>query len=118
MTETDNRNTITDAIDDLKNMLDKHDSLAELATPPLMQHFGRLCRRMDIALIELGWKEVKAPTETNEQTHDDINKRIAGCLSVLVRNIGDPMTIDFGILSTLSYSFKEQLLKEMREALQ
>ena len=116
-TWTDKRETITNAIDDLNNMLDKHDSLAELATPSLMQHFGRRCRRMDIALIELGWKEVKAPAETNEQAHEYLDKRIAGCMSVLVRNMGDPMTIEFGILSTLSYSFKEQLLKEMREAL-
>lgn len=57
-------------------------------------------------------------TETNEQAHEYLDKRIAGCMSVLVRNMGDPMTIEFGILSTLSYSFKEQLLKEMREALQ
>lgn len=71
-------------------------------------------------------------TETNEQTtqqqntmltvnqrmHEKIDKRIAGCLSVMVQHIGpDLLTIECGILSTLSYSFKEQMLKEMREAL-
>ena len=81
-----------------------------------MQHFGNYAEGW--TLRSLNWaEEVKAPTETNEQAHAEIDKRIAGCMSVLVRNMGDPMTIEFGILSTLSYSFKEQLLKEMREAL-
>jgi len=70
-------------------------------------------------------------TETNEQAtqqqnlpsvnkrmHERLDKRIAGCLSAMVRNIGpDLLTIECGILDTLSYSFKEEMLNEMREAL-
>ena len=126
MTETDNRNTITQAIADLNTLLNKHDNSANMAMRPLIQHFGRVCQVVDVALVELGWKNVRDMTlpvlmqhdgRTNEQAHEYLDKRIAGCMSVLVRNMGDPMTIEFGILSTLSYSFKEQLLKEMREAL-
>ena len=119
MTERQRR-TITQAIADLNTLLNKHDHYdpANMGWPTLTQHFGRLCRVMDVALIELGWDEAPSGKSVNKRMHERLDKRIAGCLSAMVRNIGpDLLTIECGILDTLSYSFKEQMLNEMREAL-
>jgi len=64
--------------------------------------------------------EHKIPYEAQreiEKAHKEMNKKIAGCLSAMIVMLGDPMTIEHGILETLSWSQKKELLTNMREAL-
>ena len=52
-----------------------------------------------------------------ERAHKELNNKIAGCLSAMIAMLGDPMTIEHGILDTLTWAQKKELLKDMREAL-
>tara|TARA_R110000822_G_scaffold115209_4_gene246970 strand:- start:21 stop:197 length:177 start_codon:yes stop_codon:yes gene_type:complete len=56
--------------------------------------------------------------ETNEMKHKVIEDKISGCLDAMIRMLGDPMTIELGILTTLTYIQKENLLADMKEAMQ
>jgi len=56
--------------------------------------------------------------ETNEMKHKVIEDKISACLSAMIRMLGDPMTIEHGILTTLTYTQKENLLADMKESLQ
>jgi hypothetical protein len=53
-----------------------------------------------------------------ERAHKEMNNKIAGCLSAMITWLGDPMTIEHGILDTLTWAQKKELLNDMREALQ
>lgn len=52
-----------------------------------------------------------------ERAHKELNSKIAGCLSAMIAMLGDPMTIQHGILETLTWVQKKELLDDMREAL-
>ena len=56
--------------------------------------------------------------ETNEMKHKVIEDKISACLTAMISMLGDPMTIKHGILDTLTYAQKENLLADMKEALQ
>ena len=43
---------------DLKHLMDKHDDATKLRERPKMQYFGRLCRLIDVATMELGWTTI------------------------------------------------------------
>ena len=43
---------------ELKYLMEQHDDATKLRQRPKIQHFGRLCRSIDVATTELGWRTV------------------------------------------------------------
>jgi len=52
-----------------------------------------------------------------EAEHAEVEKKILKCLIAMITMVGDPMSIGHGILHTLTWSQKKELLQDMREAL-
>ena len=65
-------------------------------------------------------EEHEIPNEARrefERAHKELNNKITKCLNAMIIWLGDPMTIEHGILETLTWAQKKQLLDDMREAL-
>tara|TARA_R100001509_G_scaffold162202_1_gene133243 strand:- start:280 stop:474 length:195 start_codon:yes stop_codon:yes gene_type:complete len=43
----------------LKHLMDKHEDATKLQERAKIQHFGRLCRSIDVAIRELGWNKIE-----------------------------------------------------------
>jgi hypothetical protein len=63
-------------------------------------------------------KAIEAWNTKVRREHKVIEDKISACLTAMISMLGDPMTIEHGILDTLTYAQKENLLADMKEALQ